>query len=154
MVMCDERIHERGKVQRLDRIVCPPILEAVPGMRPRQINRFAGAIREVVGIGEKGPPEGGRDRPWMRERGRPSAAELGGPGQAGQPWNRGPEAGKGVRASRVRSRHVDPPFLARSREVKGQVPCPSSIHPEELPPGCSEPEGGGPLLVQELGLPG
>ena len=59
--MRDQRIHERGKVQRLDRIVRPPILKAVPYETPS--NKSLLPIREVplpkdpevVGITRKRP---------------------------------------------------------------------------------------------------
>ena len=50
VVMIDQHLHERRKVQRLNRAVRPPILEGVPGMRARQVDRLAGAVGEVVGI--------------------------------------------------------------------------------------------------------
>ena len=43
------------KVERLRSAVCSPVLEVVPGMRTGQINRFATAINEVVGIAGRGP---------------------------------------------------------------------------------------------------
>ena len=50
MVMGDKQFHIGRKIQGLRSVSCPPILEVVPRMRTRQVNRFATAVSEVVRI--------------------------------------------------------------------------------------------------------
>src|SRR5262249_48253729 len=53
MMVCDQHAYKCLKVELLDRTIRSPILEIVPGVRTRQIDRFAASIGEVVGIGGK-----------------------------------------------------------------------------------------------------
>src|SRR5262249_44260949 len=55
MMMIDKQLHVRRVIQGLDRAVRPPVLEVVPGMRPRQVDRLAAPVGEVVGGWREAP---------------------------------------------------------------------------------------------------
>src|SRR5207244_7392756 len=55
MVVSNKESHIGPKIEGLRGVICSPILDIVPGMRTRQINRFATTISEVIGILRRGP---------------------------------------------------------------------------------------------------
>src|SRR5437868_14741842 len=63
MAILNKHLHKGLEIQGLDRVIRPPILEIIPSMRSRQIDRLAGPIGEVMGICRKSF-ERSRDRLW------------------------------------------------------------------------------------------
>src|SRR5262245_59085038 len=55
MVVCDEHLYIRPKVEGLRRIIRSPVLKIVPGVRAGQVNRSTVAVGEVVRMVRRGP---------------------------------------------------------------------------------------------------